>query len=303
MPPWLSALLVRLGLSATRDSPATEPQLANLPPSTASDMFRSGIASLRSTAVWLFAVFAAVGGILIAGIQLSSIGRLELQSFRMLVAIVAAVVALGAIGIILWLMVRVLAPDHVTLAGLKRDEINNPDGQDSKFITDAGLLGPYASVGKLQEAYDAAATAERQRETDAQVQLVLGGVRYYRLRRHFKQSVIGTVLAAMLAAVAIGGFAWAANPKAEQVPKFQVPVEAKLRLSDAAKASMADEVGQECVKSDILVIVLTAAQNEYDVVTIPNDKCRVTRFMVGPGPAGVEGHLAPVMPALSSPTG
>ncbi|MGP7813712.1 hypothetical protein [Glutamicibacter soli] len=70
---------------------------------------------IRDTAKWLIISLAAVGGVFVAGIQLSDIGLLELWSPRFWGAILGIAFAAIGGGIALWGAVLTLASDHVYL--------------------------------------------------------------------------------------------------------------------------------------------------------------------------------------------
>jgi hypothetical protein len=87
--------------------------------------------------------------------------------------------------------------------------------------------------------------------------------------------------ASIVAAIALLGFAWAANPKAEQATVIlQSPISAAaLKLTEQGKAVLSPIVGAQCAAQDhIDVIVLNVATTGSDVLTLKSKNCQLSRF-------------------------
>jgi len=208
----------------------------------ASSGFAQGIEYLRSTAKWLIVVFAAVGAVLAAGTQLSSIGKLQWGDGRLTAAIVAAAVALVAIGAVIATVLAMLMSGYMTLAELAK---KGDRDREIKFLAREELLvlAGYDKVKDLQEEYkrlaerrntllsqyynllDAEKDAEAQPTVkeltrlearigylDSVVDHILSAARYNLVRRRFVYATVVLFAAGTIAAIAIGVFAWAANP-------------------------------------------------------------------------------------------
>jgi hypothetical protein len=291
----------------------------NSPP----DDFSSAIDHLRSTAKWVLVVFALVGGALTAGVQLSSLGRLEGWSDpRFRIALAAVAVALSAAGIAVWSSVLVLAIGHTSWESLLRDEQRggrkrwwkrlhkDEQAQESEDLRavkdqDPGLLGSsYRTFGALQGAfegiernYKSGGEGPKQDKEKLKRDLdnlslrkyeILRFVRYDRVRRQFRRSVRYMFAAGMVAAVAITVFAWAANPPPNEAP-FAIPTEAYLELTEDGRELLRDQIGSQCIRSDIHVVVLGATAGVYDVVSVPRAKpmCKAYRFTLTEGDQGL----------------
>jgi hypothetical protein len=95
---------------------------------------------LRSTAKWLTAAFAGVGGTLVAGLQLTGMGELPVSSWRFPVALVAVAVALASVGFMIRTASTVLTHEWLTLASFSDESVIRPPGRDdrrSRFIARA----------------------------------------------------------------------------------------------------------------------------------------------------------------------
>lgn len=198
------------------------------------DRFTQGVDRLRETAKWLVAVFAAIGGTMLAGTQLSSIGQFEWGDPRLNTALLAGTVALVAVGTVIWFAVRVLTGGPVSIRGLVKDEAKSRKTSDIKFIQDnPQLLVTYGTVKDLHDAYyrlvgerDQAVQDKRwdeAREKEDRVKY-LGGimsqllyaVRYDRVYRRFQWAVRVMFICGFLAAAGIVIFVWAANPEDQE---------------------------------------------------------------------------------------
>lgn len=194
------------------------------------DSFAKSVDAMRATSRWTLAAFAAVGTVLVAGSQLSSIGRFEGDDRRLWVAIFALSLVLGIAGLAVWFVIAVETAGETSLADLVRQDAR-PSSADAVFLRDnPALLGGFPSVKALDEAYrvaisrryEAIATGS-QEDIDAAQQWVmflgdvvifplLSATRYHRVRCTFDRWAKPIVVAAIVAGIAVGAFAWAANP-------------------------------------------------------------------------------------------
>jgi hypothetical protein len=284
MPAILQRLVIALGISTTK--PATQPE------QSAEDLVVKGefdaIDQLRALGRWLLTIFAAVAALLIAGVQVSSIGRLSLGDPRLWFAVVCGMLTLVSLAVILAMFVRVLSPATISMKKLTTEESRDPRSPDVRYLVENGYLGDHPSVAALYAAYQAPnATAAVQRRVDR----VNATVLFERTRRRFQHAFMVTIPAAVLAALFIAGFVWAANPPAAPAGPFAMPAEANLKLDAPPQAALSDQLGPSCVTSEVHVIVLAVHDGAYDVVSVPSDLCKLLRFSVGDTPLGVPGVL------------
>jgi hypothetical protein len=193
---------------------------------------------IRDAAKWLIGAAAAVGAVLIAGSQLSSIGKLEFGS-RLIAAVVGVVIALMAVVYAVWVAVQVLLPIAVTLGELEKmwDEKNKR--ADVQFFHENPRQLGYASPAALKEAREntwrarenarraleatgARKRAEKKQDFDAadanfkrvenDIRTVLHTAQYQLLQARFGDVLKKLLFAAAAAAGGIMVYAWAANP-------------------------------------------------------------------------------------------
>lgn len=285
------------------------------------DPYSQGVDRLRDTAKWIITIFAGLGALLFGGTQLSSIGSLgSLQAdHRLLLALLTGAVTLAAIGYIIWKATDVLTlTGGVSLDELLRMEKFEPSSAEVKYIKDEqGLLGRFNSLEELDaelkeviekrtpllESPSAENKAERERYNreltyiGAVLSQVRSGARYYRVRSNFIRLRVQICIAASLAALTSITFIWAVNPPAPAPAKaaaFHTPVSADLTLTEAGRALLADSLGEGCVSSqNIPVVVLGVEGAVYDVVSLPSENCRVSRFTVA-GEVGLVKRSSPV---------
>jgi hypothetical protein len=222
---------------------------------------------VRETAKWAAAAYAAIGAILVAGLQLSSIG--SLTGSRVWIAAFTAIVALISTGFAVWLIIRIMLPGQVTLSRLSQEdpkylvdyvEVKNPSllqGVANKIGGTGGLSEQWTNaIGDRAQAYKqyykdstrqdlernaeiAAANAEFIAET---VQGVLSACRYEQVRHEFEARARWLLLTVLVTALAIVGFAWSANPP--------VPKQAPAALRGASLLG-ADLRGANLVNADL----------------------------------------------------
>jgi hypothetical protein len=185
----------------------------------------------RDAAKWLVASAAAVGAALIAGSQVSSIGRLPLGwptsdvTARLWVALLGTVLGLAAVVYAMWTAVRVLVPASVLVGDLD-DAWNRTGGplgpvvaffrRHDKYLQ--GFASPaeiIAARARLIGALDAARITARTNEIadlDARIAAIERMANHEALKERFRGCLRRLVGAAAVAAVGIVAFAWAANP-------------------------------------------------------------------------------------------
>ncbi len=208
------------------------------------DTYLAAVEEMQATAKWIVGVFGVIGGVLAAGTQLSSIGELPLRDFRLWVAVASGAVALLLVGVVIWAGTCVLIRGHVTrdvLIGIHalRDRPwwrrwGGWSTTEIQRVTDPSVLDGHASIEELLRLYDETIAKRRQfdglkertesdiaREKElnenvaylgAVVDNMTSAVRWVLVERLFRRAVRMMFGAGFLAAVAMGIFAWAANP-------------------------------------------------------------------------------------------
>jgi hypothetical protein len=204
-------------------APEPAPQ-ASTPP--ASSSLASANQRIRDTAKWLIASAAAVGAALIAGSQLSNIGRLDAGTMRFWVA--AAGILLGLAGVVLAIgaEMRVLLPVQVLVSDLDRNwDAPAPElrpvvaffRRDRKFLQ--GTTSPGDLITRRDELVDqlggpgpADDLRARIESLDRRIAAVEEMANHEALKATFERGLRRLLAATVVAAAGIVAFAWAANP-------------------------------------------------------------------------------------------
>jgi len=98
---------------------STMPALLPALPAGTGGRYARATESLRAAAKWLLAALAAIGGILLASLQLTKLGSLGGAEWpRLATAVTAAVLALAAVGYMIAATSRIFTDEWVTLADL-----------------------------------------------------------------------------------------------------------------------------------------------------------------------------------------
>lgn len=202
---------------------------------------------IRDTAKWLVTIFAAVGALLIAGTQFSSIGSLEWGT-RLQIAIAAGLVAVVATALVIWLLLDVMQLSTVTIGDLERQarRAKKPPLVMYMDRNPAELLG-FDNLTQLADEYRNSLTRRRKArlayydlleqgkpETDPQVVAAKSSANVAQDRRLYVQACVSYVVSllaleqvrlkmggarrtalfggTLVAAVGVAAFAWAVNP-------------------------------------------------------------------------------------------
>jgi hypothetical protein len=241
----------------------------------------------RDAAKWLIASSAAVGATLIAGSQLSSIGRLpvgwpdDVAGARLWVAVLGAVIALVGVVCIIWAGAR-LIPPRLVLIGELADAWDAPPGplapvvrffrQHPKYLQ--GPATPQAVIERRQRLVDQlkdddeeAAEKRRERisEMDQRITAIEQMANHQALRADFTRTL--RLMLPAVAAVAFGmvAFAWAANPppaapgpdlrNAKLVGAFLRDADLRNAKLDGANLTRADLTGAKLEGASLVKVV------------------------------------------------
>lgn len=195
---------------------------------------------IRDAAKWLIVSSAAVGAALLAGTQLSNIGKLD-AGLRLAVAFVGAAVGLGSVIFAIFVAVRLLLPVTVTL-----DELVNEWEAPKKRLEPAitffkdqrKYLQGFETAKELrdfrQEAVDRlnkapdGTSGEEEKYTEVQASIIsdlderiedVEAIAQTRtLEGQFSQTLRLLLIAVIAAAVGVVAFAWASNPPMPPTP-------------------------------------------------------------------------------------
>ncbi|GIH19273.1 hypothetical protein [Rugosimonospora africana] len=215
--------------------------------------YASQLDALRSAAKWLLAAAAAVGALLVAGLQLTGIGQLSIDSWRLYVGLGAALTALAAVGYVIKAASTVLAQEWLTLADFTDDAsgLPGPRAKRVRALADLrtvekrlmssrhelfGYLAPTLAElhRKLHESHevmwsaDPASTAhqeasERSDRLRKAARDVVQAANYYYVLRLFKALRLRMAWAAVVGVAGVAVFAYVVNPPEATVPlKVQI---------------------------------------------------------------------------------
>jgi hypothetical protein len=260
---------------------------------------------IRETAKWLTVSLATAGGVLIAGSQLSNIGKLQPSSSRFMVAVIGGGLAAAATVTILWFAIWVATTPAVSLTTL----VTKPPAGLGGILTDRRFLGGNASVTELDDSFEAALNARKAAEVayaekpdvtheDAAkaanakvvslsdtVQSLLAAVTYMRLAYRWRRAGAALLACGVLAAAGIGAFAWAANPpddvKASMATPsvLTTPETVTVTLTAQGQKALSNALGRHCAATSTLRALNLGATSAGPDVLIQQQGCNATRFV------------------------
>lgn len=197
----------------------------------AGDFLEGSRETIRSAARWLVGAFGAIGAVLVAGSQLSSIGELDAGSARLKAAVIGLLVGLVAILLGISSVVNLLLPVRWSIgelaarwteAGAQKDQPldrrkRRKYAEISFLASNPEHMGDFGSPAELRDAYrEADAEDPRLAELIAAINITTSIAAYRTLEDRFRRTRWRLAATSGIAAVGIGLFAWAANPPAQE---------------------------------------------------------------------------------------
>jgi hypothetical protein len=258
----------------------------------------AGIDRYRELAKWIITVFAAVGALLVAGSQLSSLGALDLQDdlVRILAAVASLALALVAAMYVIWKAIGVLRPIETSLDELGSDPIAQKLNQQP-----ASLPFHATTVEGVGDEYRMAMgnpflSAEKRTLWNAELGTFLDRIAFLKITDRFDSAWRGMTIAVAVGAAAILVFAYAANPPkpetsvtASALPP--TPTEVTVSLTSEGKDSLGPVLGPECVsQTQISALAIGGDESSPTLVTVPGGSCKIARFSL-PAELGHAGSM------------
>jgi hypothetical protein len=269
---------------------------------------------IRETAKWLTVSLAALGGVLIAGSQLSDIGELQPSSSRFFIAVLGGGIAAAGAVTILAFAIWVATTPAVSLKKLAAD----PPAGLGDTLSDPRFLDGRNSITELDNAYTAALNKRnaafatlRQQDNDANrmaasaadaevvslsntVSSLLEVVTYMRLAYRWRRAGAALLACGLLAAAGIGAFSWASHPpdkvKASMASPavLTAPEAVTVTLTGRGEKVLRNALGSQCaVTSAVRALSLGDTESGPDVL-IQQPGCNTIRFIVVTGWGSVQ---------------
>jgi Pentapeptide repeats (8 copies) len=192
---------------------------------------------IRSAAKWFIAGLGAIGAVLVAGSQVSSLGALDPETGRLWIAVAGVAVGLGAVLFAMWAVVDILASRQWTWdAVVRASTSSSSDGRPVRdwLAANPSALGGYTSVDDINVTYENA--DEEDPDLPALVALmtaVTDKVATVDLDRRWLRVRWRIAAGVTFGAIGILVFAWAANP-----PKAPDQPPASLRSNNLSGADL-----------------------------------------------------------------
>ncbi len=288
------------------------------------DRISSATAQIQATAKWIITAFAGVGAALIAGLQLTGLGKLAFP--EILIPVGGLLLALGAVFYAIREVAKVLTPPTILLDELSvwvgeltgEDEtllMGQADDLDqllTRFVaTDGEARAAWEAVEQAKAANDevAIATAKVAAEAkDEAFKPLNQTVNFLRrlainmkVRKAFEDMWWPLAGAVTLAVAGVVLLAYMTNRPEDQpnTPPHttkavgQSPVGVKLVLTSSERKILAPRLGRNCPMGPLWGMAIGGRPVAIDVVTMPTPRCRSVRVMVTPE-AGMVIHRSPL---------
>lgn len=257
---------------------------------------------IRATAQWLTLSLAILGGVILAGTQLSSIGSLEPGSERFETAVRGGVAtAIGA------LIILAAAAWTASTTPVRLAKLNEGDEK----LNDPALLEGYSDLRKLKSEYVKAVQTRRttfianknsptsvtktQAEAAQMNAIYLSGIvrnvlqvaSYYKLANTWRIAAFATGVGAVVAATGLVFFVWAANPPDDAKASLAAPAiignlsEQTLQLLPAGQEVLSEKLGAQCPISKPLKVLFLSSTDAGPDVIVQQENCNPVRLILG----------------------
>ena len=275
---------------------------------TSASPYQSAAENIRSAARWLVTAFAAVGGVLVAGVPLTDLGEITPWSGAFVAAAGGVVAALLAIAYMIFVVSRVFTAEFISFADFAGSDI--PGGESSprrrmlireiaKTAERSGaeLYGGEArDLGELYERLNAANELLR-KETSAErpptpavsaraasvreaASRVVDFVNYEYVRRTFRGLYPRLVVGGVIVVVGVGVYVFKTGQAAPRPLAVTSPLPVQLTLNPSAR-SWSSLLGPGCVLSSVKAVAVGGLLTTPEVVTEQIGGCRAVRLTLG----------------------
>jgi hypothetical protein len=235
----------------------------------------------RELAKYVVTIFAAIGALLAAGTQVSSLGKLSWDddADRLIAAAIALAFAIGSVGMIVKKALDVLKPVEVSFT-----EVLGDGKLVTRLVSGPGSPQTRQDLEDLRDLLGSETLTDEERE-DAQKEVtgILNRVAFLKTKDAFGDAWKWTLGFGVIGAAAIAVFSWAANPGAGESDSPDVvvkpsPVALTFSLSSAGQEKLRDSLGKECVKNPISALSIGGREGAPVVVVLPRGGCNPQQF-------------------------
>jgi hypothetical protein len=263
------------------------------------ELLASSVIKTQEASKWISGAFAAIGAVLLGGLQLNAVGTLSFDKpVASGVALLTMTTALVTVGLVLARAANVLVPPLVTLPELVRRELRarsaSSQGEDfwvSDFLLrsirsergsllQSGATGPHDLYEKLTRARALGEGQAEPLERDAKRLTDFAGLRM--TQHHYQQLVGSLLLGGALIALCVVLFSWAVN-SSEDKPEARVtqPLAVRVILTGAAQSLPTAKLRPSCAaQRDLTGVAVAGELREPEVVIPPTSLCPALRFTV-----------------------
>ena len=250
------------------------------------DAVRVAIDRYRDLAKYLIGTFAAVGALLVAGTQLSSIGSLSWRhdSERLVACMVGLAAALVAVFWVMRRAVGVLRPVDLSLESIAEDRYLCIEIERHQALL-AGAQS-VATLTALLASSTLSSPEERERWRRVE-DAVIDRAGYLEMSRRFDRAWRSIAVAAIVGAGGIFVLAWAANPSKSTVtnPESTLapePVPVAVNLTGAGRKVLGEALGEHCPEPIAGLAIGGTEAQPMIVTTSTEGGCKPARFLLDP---------------------
>lgn len=277
---------------------------------------------IRETATWLTVSFGAVGGAIIAGVQLTDLG--DITGGELDRAVVGFCLAMLGVLVVVLAAAWVLTSDRATLQELRGDASQGLRKDLNDMVELRGGLGSIDELlGKLEQALinlavargayrqapddDAKKAAFNNAKADfvwyrAYANRILETARYEKLRGNWRTARVLIGAGVVAAAAGAGLFAAQSPPDKDAEPAVaQDPVYVTFSLTETGTKAHAGSVGKDCSTTTFTGVATGSTDESVDVTVLPpqpEGDCRLVSLTLKRGEANITTATRVTVPDL-----
>jgi hypothetical protein len=311
-------LFGRTSPGSTPEASAPAPPASASPPSTSPfDALKKqsdvAVDQYRSTGKWIATAAAGAATLVLAGIQLTSIAKVDVSYFWL--SVVGVAVALGSAAMVVGGVSRVLAPQ----VSDRSDAIEDAQhGAFKRWLNNhPARMAGHKNVKTFVKSYEAAVAKTSDKRTDndravlAAANMLVPMRSFFAARKAFNTYLKISLVAVLLGASGVVLLAWASGQTTQPESSPAVPpayTDAKLHLTQAGAARLESLLGKDCVtaaqaEAGVPVIATKADDQSVTVVIVPESPCTTPHEVSVPltdGFAETDQSVSPPAPSSGS---
>jgi hypothetical protein len=260
-------------------------------------IYQHSLTSIQDATKWTIGAFAAIGALLVAGLQLSAVGTINMEEpLQLVVALITMAGALVAVGVVLVRASRVLVPPLVTLPELVKRELrartrtSEPDEfwsfdpilkwirPERTALLKTGVRNPHDLYQRLRELEGTDSEQLEQFEQDEKRLTDFASMKVTQDR--YTDLMRSLLVGGVIVAICVVCFSWAVNSSKRTNASVTQPIGMRVILTGSEQVLHVNRINPACAKHELMAVAVAGELREPEVVTVPTATCPATHLVV-----------------------